>query len=327
MLPKTDWLPAHAWEFLEGEPIGSRRLRLSDHGNEIVAGLVGWHLLESLRGEAEAPSHRAAIRKMLDRILAKGRNPDGLWYRVMEIPSGKVDQEGLSDNWGYVLQAFLLQAVIERTVSDGEAERAERYEQAARDALSALPKYAYYPWQRGEMDGYADSLESVLYLLPRLPSRAAATWVDEQIAVLFGFQAPDGGVEDTYLDGNFVRTSLLYGLSLTRGMSLDPWRPDVVVGAAATEACVELALASVGAWEGRLRFDTPRHRENMRLPMDYARLNEWDEGFAVDAGRTYEIVEGGGGPVRLDGGVLAAGLPLRLEPGALRSMRVCPINQ
>lgn len=64
----------------------------------------------------------------------------------------------------------------------------------------------------------------------------------------------------------------------------------------------------------------------MRLPMDYARLNEWDDGFVVDAGQTYEVVEGGTDPVHLDGSVLAAGLPLRLEPGALRSIRVCPID-
>lgn len=107
MLPKTDGLPVHAWEFVEGEPIGRRRLRLSDHGNEIVAGLVGWHMVESLRGEAEAPAHRVAVRKMLDRMLDRGRNPDGLWYRVMEVPSGKVEQDGLSDNWAYLVQAFL----------------------------------------------------------------------------------------------------------------------------------------------------------------------------------------------------------------------------
>jgi hypothetical protein len=281
-------------------------------------------MVESLRGEAEAPTHRVAIRKMLDRMLDKGRNPDGLWYRVLEIPSGKIEQEGLSDNWGYVVQAFLAQAALERAVPDGEIARAERYEEASRDALRALPRYAYYPWQRGQMDGYADTLEGVLFLLPRLPDEAAARWVDEQIAVLFGFQGPDGTVEDNYLDGNFVRTTLLYGLSLTQGVWLEPWRPDVLVGAATDGSCVELAVTGVDAWEGRLRFDTPRHREYMHLPLDFPRLNEWPEAFTVEAGKTYEVTERGGDARRLDGDVLAAGLPLRLEPGIIRSLRVCP---
>ena len=61
----------------------------------------------------------------------------------------------------------------------------------------------------------------------------------------------------------------------------------------------------------------------MRLPIDYARLNEWPEGFTADAGRSYEIVEGGDRTGPLDGGALASGLPLRIEPGAVRLMRVC----
>jgi len=327
VLPKTAWLPSNEWDFEANEPVGRRRLRLSDHGNEILLGLVEWHLIESLRGEPDVPMHRAAIRKMMDRLLERGRNPDGLWYRVVEIPSGKVDQKGLSDNWGYIYQAFLTQAAIERGLPGGEVERAERYEQAVRDALRALPRYAYYPWQRGEMDGYADSLESALYLLPRLPDPEAAAWMDEQIAVLFGSQGPDGVVEDNYLDGNFVRTALLYGLSLTSGAWLDPWRPDLLTGAATSGSCLEVALGSVDPWTGRLHFDQARHREHLRLPFDYPRLNEWPEGFVVEAGHTYEVQDDGPG-VRTtwDGAALSAGLPLRLEAGAIRSVRVCRVG-
>lgn len=209
---------------------------------------------------------------------------------------------------------------------DGEVARAERYEEAAREALRALPGYAYYPWQRGQMDGYADTLEGVLYLLPRLPDAAAARWADEQIAVLFGFQAPDGTVEDNYLDGNFVRTTLLYGLSLTHGTWPEPWRADVLVGAATSGTCVELAMTSADVWEGRLRFDTPRHQEHLHLPINFPRLNEWPETFTVEAGKPYTVVESGHGARRLDGSALAAGLPLQLEPGLVRSLRVCPIG-
>ena len=324
MLPRTNWLPVHEWNFVEDEPIGRRRLRLSDHGNEIVAGLIGWHLIESVRAAPDAPAHRVTIRRMLDRMLDKGRNRNGLWYRVLEIPSGEVDQGGLSDNWGYLVQAFLAQAQVERLAPDGDLERAERYEAAGREALSALPHYAYYPWQRGQMDGYADAIESVLYLLPRLPDPAAANWVDEQVAVLYGFQAPDGTVENNYLDGNFVRTTLLYGLFLTQGAWLEPWRSDLALGAAPSARCAELMVSAGEAWEGRLHFDTPRHRDVLHLPLDFPRLNEWPELFAVETAQRYDVTTGGDPPRGVSGAELSNGLPLRLASGDVLALQVCP---
>jgi hypothetical protein len=261
---------------------------------------------------------------MLDRMLANGRNPDGLWYRVMLVPSGEVDQEGLSDNFGYVFQAFLLQAFIERTLPGGDADRAEQYEQATRSALRALPKYAYYPWQRGAMDGFADSIEGALSLLARLPDPDAQRWIDEQTAVLFGFQRADGIVEDNYLDGNFVRTALLYNFSLTGGTWLDPWRADLIDGATIDGDCLQLVLGSADAWAGRLRFDSPRHQERLHLPVDFPRLNEWPESFTASAGREYVV----DGPPLLagvhTGESLTAGLPLQLLPGQTYDLRVCP---
>ena len=245
---------------------------------------------------------------------------------MLEIPSGAVEQHGLSDNWGYLVQAFLAQAKVERLAPDGDLERAERYEATAREALSALPRYAYYPWQRGQMDGYADAIESVLYLLPRLPDLAAANWVDEQVAVLYGFQAPDGTVEQNYLDGNFVRTTLLYGLSLTQGTWLEPWRPDLALGAAPSERCTELTVSAGEAWDGRLHFDTPRHRDVLHLPMDFPRLNEWPELFTVDAAQRYEITIGTDPTREVNGAELSNGLPLRLASGDVLALQVCPVH-
>jgi hypothetical protein len=243
---------------------------------------------------------------------------------VLEIPSGEVDQGGLSDNWGYLVQAFLAHTAVERLAPGGDLERAERYEAAAREALSALPRYAYYPWQRGEMDGYADAIESVLYLLPRLPNLVAANWVDEQVAVLYGFQAPDGMVEKNYLDGNFVRTILLYGLSLTQGAWLEPWRPDLALGAAPSDRCAELTVGAGEAWEGRLRFDTPRHRDVLHLPLDVPRLNEWPELFTVDPAQRYAVTAGGNPPRGVSGAELSNGLPVRLGSGEVLALQVCP---
>jgi hypothetical protein len=177
------------------------------------------------------------------------------------------------------------------------------------------------------MDGYADSLESAIYLLSRLPDAEAERWVDEQAGVLFGFQHPDGSVEDNYLDGNFVRTSLLYSLSLTHGIVPDPWRPDVIVGAADDRACLEVAVAAQAPWSGRLRFDRPRWRENLHFPMDYPRLNEWPVGFQPSAASAWQVLNRSDGTLaNLAVDLLADGLPMTLDSDVSASLRMCPVR-
>jgi hypothetical protein len=298
---------------------------MSDHGNESFSGLIEWSVLETYTGNPDAAAHRVALRKMLDRTLQKGRDDNGIWLRVIDIPSGKVTQDGLSDNWGYLYQPFLTEAMLERSVPDGDPARASLYEDSVRQALRALPRYPFYPWQQGEMDGYADSIESAIYLLSRIPEPDAARWVDEQIAVLFGFQDSDGTVERNYLDGNFVRTSLLYSLSLTHGLLPDPWRPDLLLGAEVDGRCLEISAGADQAWDGTLRFDRSRYRENVGLPIDYPRLNEWPTGFVLDGAASWQILNRDANTTTtLTRDALEAGLPLHLEGGKPVSLRACP---
>jgi hypothetical protein len=324
-LPKTTWLPPYQWDFMTSESIGRKRFHVSDHGDEIFSGLVEWNVAETYSNQPDAAVHRAAIHRMLDRVLATGRNDDGLWFRVIDIPTGKVTQQGLTDNWGYVFQPFMADAMLERGAPGGDVDRAERYDAAVRQALQALPRYRFYPWQQGEMDGYADSLESAVYLLSRQPDADAEQWLDEQVGVLFGFQQADGAVENNYLDGNFVRTSLLYSLSLTHGLVMDPWRPDVLLGAAVDGGCLEVAVGADQDWDGVLRFDRARSREYVHLPIDYPRLNEWPTGFLIDGAARWQILDRGAATTTtVDQGVLTAGLPIRLGGGQPVSLRFCP---
>jgi hypothetical protein len=287
--------------------------------------MLEWHLGAVLRGEPSAATAREPIRRMLDRLLEKGRNADGLWFRVLQIPSGEVDGEGLTDNYGYLLQAYLMAALAEERSGNGDPVRATRYRQAVRQAVLALPRYPYYEWQQGEMDGYADAIESALYLLHEDDDWAEG-WLDEQIAVMYGFQAADGTVLGAYLDGNFIRTALLYGFARTEGLRLEPWREDVLLGAVRDGDCVAVSVGGRTDWDGQLLFDSARHRRHLKLPVDYPRLNMWAEWFVVEPDGQYRVEDSGGQlSGQYDGEpLLSRGLALRLEAGVERRLRICP---
>ena len=323
-LHTTEYIPPHRWDFMENEPIGPRRFYLGDHGNEIVAGLVEWHRVERQLGLPETAAHGVAIDKMLDRLLQKGRTPEGLWYELIDVPSGKVRDKDLTDNWGYLGQAYLDQAASARESMTGDLQSAARFEEAAAKMLRAVTAIDFYEWEDGDMDGYADTLESALYLLRYIDDRQAADWVDEQVAVLYGFQHDDGSVTDENIDGNFVRTVLLYGLSLTRGARVEPWSPTVALGAATDGSCLQLHLHAEGTWNGTLLLDTPRHRQHVNLLVDYPRLNQWPEWWTVKPEGSYIVTMPDGSVQTLDGATVAAGLPLVLTPEVAHQVRVCP---
>ena len=122
-----------------------------------------------------------------------------------------------------------------------------------------------------------------------------------------------------------MRTALLYAAWQSRGVRLDPWRLDAMLGAAPDGECLTVLAASDRNWQGRLIFDTPRHRLHLGLPVNYPRLNEWPEWYAVEPGHQYSVDDPRGDLSGLyDGTALSQGLDLRLRAGAERSLRICP---
>ena len=113
--------------------------------------------------------------------------------------------------------------------------------------------------------------------------------MDEEAATFFSYQKPDGSVNGDYLDGNFIRTCLLYGSYKTRGAILKPWREDLQLGGAETGGALYLHLAAAAAWEGRLILDTERHRDFPGGAANDARVNEWPEWTTVDKDRFYRV--------------------------------------
>ncbi len=110
---------------------------------------------------------------MLDRIL-ESANADGMLYDEVDAATLKPLRTQLSDNWGYIYGAVY-------TFYQCTAET--KYRDAVIKVLRNLPKYRRHVWEPrskeqqlplGSFDGYADTIESALYLVaPRAGARGA----------------------------------------------------------------------------------------------------------------------------------------------------------
>jgi len=282
ILPRNHGLPGYTWDFVKHE--GPDRMRLRDHGNEIVVGLQLLHALEIERGGERAQSWRAPLGQMLDRILASA-NPDGLLYDEIRASDLAPLSQQLSDNWGYVYGAVYTHYMV-----TGD----ERYREAVRRVLRNLPRYRGHDWERGSQDGYADAIESALYLVAREPVPEAVDWIESETKRLIAFQQEDGTIERWYGDGNWSRTLLLYAMWKTQGAFLDDWREGVKLGAVRDGERLLVSLAAPDGWKGRLRFDYARHRRELNFARNYVRLNEWPEWFTVDENTLYRLTDAAG---------------------------------
>ena len=293
-------------------------LRLRDHGNEVVSGLTELYATLLEVQPAKAKAYRAPIHEMLDRILAVGRNEDGLFYNVIDPRAGRAVDAGIADNFGYVLNGYYTVYKL-----DGTAE----YRDAVRKALGALDgKYRGFNWEDLGADGDADAIEGAMYLYNREPVPSAAAWMDYQIKWMWSKQDSAhrphlekwrgrGIVEGWYGDGNFNRTSLMYAMWKTQGVSAHPWRADLRYGAVRRGDSLFVVVEADSVWSGELRFDTPRHRDVLHLPWDWPRINSFPEWYTVEASREYRVHDLGARQMeRRRGDQLASGLPARVRP-------------
>ncbi|HXW04539.1 MAG TPA: hypothetical protein VD833_04855 [Vicinamibacterales bacterium] len=283
VLPGSGGVPGHTWDFTAHT--GAPRLRLRDHGNETIVGLLMLFALEHQLGSPRAQSYRPVIQRMLDRVL-QSANPDGLLYNEVNVETLEPLDRVLSDNWGYVYGAVYTCYLV-----TGET----RYRDAVRRVLGNLPKYRKHVWEPrndpalplGSFDGYADTLESAIYLLSREPVPAAFDWVDSEMDVMLRMQRSDGHLEDWYGEGNFNRTALLYAYMKSQGVRPEKWERGVRIGGIREGDRLLLHLDMPGA--RRVQFDFARHRRVLNFAQNYVRLNEFPEWFVVDENRLYRL--------------------------------------
>ncbi|MEM9141630.1 MAG: hypothetical protein AAGA86_01500 [Bacteroidota bacterium] len=267
-------------------------LRLRDHGCEIVSGLCELYATLSIAIPEKKEIYKPHIHQMLDRILAVGRNGDGLFFNAIAPVTGTVKWEGIADNFGYTLNGFYTVFQIDSVAA---------YRKAALKALGILnQKYRNFDWEQGSSDGYADAIEGALNLYAREPIASTKEWLDSEIHVMWSLQDSSyrksaqqwkgsGIIEGWHGDGNFARTTLMYCLWKTQGTMMQPWRPDIHLGAAKGDNGVILSIQLEQDWEGILKFDPPRHKTIMKMPEDWPRINQFPEWFTVNADKTYLV--------------------------------------
>jgi hypothetical protein len=281
-------------------------LRLRDHGCEIVSGLCELYATVNFAQPNKKTAYEKPIHEMLDRILEAGCNEHALFYNWFNPQTGEHDKT-LCDTWGYNYNGFYTVYLIDKT---------EIYRNAVRKALSNLNEYyRNYPWEGTSADGYADSIESALNLYNREPIPSVTQWLDSEIKVMWNIQKSDGIIEGWHGDGNFARTTIMYCFWKTKGVTIQPWREDVIFGAIQDANCLKIALCSQKTWEGKLVFDSPRHKTIMKLPLDWPRINQFPEWFTVQPDKTYTVTDlSANSKATYTGKQLQTGIPITLQP-------------
>ncbi len=318
MLPTTNYLPVDRWDVATQKPLTTRFV-LSDHGNEIVGGLSEAFVLASHVRPEKAAAYRSAFIRMIDQLLAVGRTADGVWHHDIDIATGKPIAGRHAHCWGYMFNG-----VYTAYMTTGEA----RFRDAVRqgiDTVARTPTYLFDetpPVAWWSADSYSDAIESALVLHNREPHPDLPTHIDAAVTKMLDVIQPSGIVEDWHGDGNTIRTSLMYVMWKTQGARLEPWDRRVHLGAVRDEGTVLMSVSAESDWSGVVRFDHPRHRDHLHLPVNYPRLNEWPEWYTVEHDRRYSVRVDGAAPVVRLGAELVQGVPVTLRAGQTVTIEV-----
>lgn len=287
--------------------------RLRDHGCEIIGGLGLLLGVDSVHNPAKAKQYLPHMKRMLDTVLEKGTNEDGIMHDTLG-PSGR-----LSDGWGYNYVAYLCYDWVA-----GRPLYRAHMEQVLRNL--AKPAYKNRQWEGNSIDGFADSVEGGLYIMNRLPVQEGLAWADHEVAANIVYtDKPDHLWGTMKLQSNGVRTAIMHALMHTRGVIARPWQQGLTLGATETEQGLTIAVKSKTAYRGKLVFDIPRHRLYMGFKKDWPRMNTLPEWFTVELDQAYRIQDVKGSLKRTMPGVqLHQGLPIQLSAGQERVFLIKP---
>ena len=289
-------------------PTRLQNLRIRDHGCEIISGLCEIYLAAYYSLPEKRREWKPYIHQMLDRILEAGRTEDGLFYDEINPVTGEIISSRIADNFGYTLNAYYFVSLMDSVAA---------YREAVIRALSVLnEKYRNYNWENGSCDGYADAIEGALNLYNREPVASLKEWLDSETRVMWNFQKADGMIEGWHGDGNFARTTIMYCLWKTLGLLPEIWDAKLCLGASQEGNSLKIALSCEDGWKGKIKFDTPRHSDKMNMPVDYPRINQFQEWYIPEKGESYSVTFYPRGKSKtFTGRELTEGIPVRIKAG------------
>ncbi len=282
--------------------------RLRDHGCEILGGLGLLLGVESEHNPAKAKIYLPLMKKMLDTVIAKGTNEDGIMYNRLGNP-----KSGLSDGWGYDYVAYLCYDMVA-----GKPVYREHMQKTLRNL--SKPLYKDFPWEGRSIDGFADSIEGGIYILNRLSVPEGLAWVDREVAANVAYSSQPLATAKLWgtmkLQSNGVRTVIMHALMHTRGLIARPWRQGMTLGACETDDGLAIVMKAREDWSGKLVFDKPRHRMYMGFKKDWPRMNTLPEWFTVEPEKRYTVKNVADGSKKTcTGKQLCDGLPMELAAG------------
>lgn len=294
-------------------PVNLPKLRLRDHGGEIVLGLCELYATVHFALPHKQKEYQAPLYQLLDKILECGRNEHGMFYNEINPVGNSIVDAELADTWGYIYDGFYTVYMI-----DGY----EPYREATLKALNNLnAHYRNYDWEHGSHDGYADAIESAINFYNREPIASVAAWIDSEMQVMLKMQRPDGVIGAWHGDGNYARTAIMYALWKSQGAYLTSWSKNVLLGAKEVEdSYCFVVKADKEEWNGTICFDKPRHKMNMKIPMDWTRINQFPEWFAPHPQQMYQVSVNGARFRKVKGEELHKGITLALKAGQTQTI-------
>jgi hypothetical protein len=278
-----EWATEIADYYLLGKmrPEKSDKFRLRDHGCEILQGLCELYATLHYADPEKKEKYKKPLYAFLDRILKTGRNADGFFYNEVNPRNRTIIDKNLADTWGYNMNGYYIVYMLDKK---------QEYLDAIMKLLDNLHKYKSYRWEGENADGYADAIESALNLNNRLNRTDVADWIDSEIKVMWRKQRMNGIIQGNNADGNFSRTSIMYALWKTQGTTIQPWNPDMYFGAVRKENGITVVVDADKDWEGLIVFDRKRHSENLNLPVDWTRINQFPEWFTTEKSKRYSVI-------------------------------------
>ena len=108
----------------------------------------------------------------------------------------------------------------------------------------------------------------------------------------------------------------MYCLWKTNCVTIQPWRDDVVFGAVLDGDVLRLSIRAEKEWNGKILFDTRRHKTVMNMPLDWPRINQFPECYTVESESRYEVRDRTiGSKTTYTGKQLKKGIDIHLKPG------------